>query len=246
MGQVIIKDITPKNPITLIGEMIGPCYGSDTSDSEKNYKRGMNSILAGHGRVLEYGDVWFILDGYSARVIREFYTHIGGAPTRTQASTRYINEGDFKYYIPFKIEYGDKEWLLDRYVDTMNNIKDTYQILVDNGIPKEDAANILPLGMNTTVAIRMNARTLMSMAEQRLCTRAYSEYRQLMFDIIDTLKKYSEEWDILCSRIMRCKCDKVGWCEESQCCGKYPPKENVSIIVDEYYSRKELVKNFNK
>lgn len=190
----------------------------------------MNSILAGHGRVLEYADVWFILDGYSARVIREFYTHIGGAPTRTQASTRYINESNFKYYIPFKIEYDDKEWLLDRYVDTMNNIKDTYQTLVDNGIPKEDAANILPLGMNTTVAVRMNARTLMSMAEQRLCTRAYSEYRQLMFDIIVTLKKYSEEWDILCSRIMRRKCDKVGWCEEEFSCGKYPKKQDILVV----------------
>ena len=230
MGQVIIKDITPKNPITLIGEMIGPCYGSDTSDSKKNYKRGMNSILAGHGRVLEYADVWFILDGYSARTIRQFYTHIGGAPTRTQASTRYIDEGNFKYYIPFRIENGNKEWLLDRYMDTMNNIQDTYKTLIENGIPKEDAANILPLGMTTTVAVRMNARTLMSMAEQRLCTRAYSEYRQLMRDIIQALKEYSEEWYILCSRIMKCKCDKVGWCEEEFSCGIYPKKQDVVVV----------------
>lgn len=230
MAKITIKDVTPKNPISLAGEMIGPCYGSDISDQKKNYKRGMNAILAGHFRTLEYMEVWFIIEDISARTARQFYTHIGGAPTRTQASTRYINEGDFKYYIPFKIKYDDKEWLLDRYVDTMNNIKDTYQTLVDNGIPKEDAANILPLGMNTTVAVRMNARTLMSMAEQRLCARAYSEYRQLMFDIIVTLKKYSEEWDILCSRIMRCKCDKVGWCEEEFSCGKYPKKKDILVV----------------
>lgn len=230
MGQVIIKDVTSKNPITLIGEMIGPCYGSDTSDSKKNYKRGMNSILAGHGRALEYSDVWFILEGYSARCIRQFYTHIGGAPTRTQASTRYINEENFKYYIPPKIENCDKEWLLDRYVDTMNNIQDTYQALIDNGIPKEDAANILPLGMNTTVAVRMNTRTLMTMVEQRLCNRAYLEYRQLMQDIIKALKEYSEEWYVLCSTIMKCKCDKVGWCEEEFSCGKYPKKQDVMVV----------------
>lgn len=246
MGIVQIKNVTPKNPITLIGEMIGPCYGSDISDQKKNYKRGLNAISDGHFRALEYAEVWFILNNYSARVVRELYTHIGGAPTRTQASTRYINESNFKYYVPSKIKNADKEWILDRYINTMNNIQDTYQTLIDNGISKEDAANILPLGMYTTVAIRMNARTLMTMAEQRLCNRAYIEYRELMQDLIATLSGYSEEWKTLCDIIMKCKCEKVGWCEESQCCSKYPPKENVSIIVDEYYSKKELVKSFNK
>lgn len=230
MAKITIKEITPKNPILLAGEMIGPCYGSDTSNQKKNYKRGMNAILDGHFRTLEYMDVWFILEGYSARVIREFYTHIGGAPTRTQASTRYINEGDFKYYVPPKIENGNKEWLLDRYMDTMNNIQDTYKTLIDNGIPKEDAANILPLGMTTTVAVRMNARTLMSMAEQRLCSRAYVEYRTLMKEIINALSNYSEEWKELCEMIMKCKCDKVGWCEEHFSCGKYPKKDEVEVV----------------
>lgn len=242
MGQVIIKNVTPENPITLIGEMIGPCYGSDTSDPAKNYRRGMNSILAGHGRVLEYADVWFIIDGYSARVVRELYTHIGGAPTRTQASTRYINESNFRYYVPATLENTNREWLLDRYMNTMDNIQDTYQALIDNGIPKEDAANLLPLGMSTTVAIRMNARTLMTMAEQRLCNRAYVEYRQLMRDIINALKEYSEEWQILCSKIMKCKCDKVGWCEEEFSCGKYPKKEDIIVVPIEKDSPSEFDK----
>lgn len=54
MGKVIINEATPKNVITLAGEMVGPCYGSDTSDSEKNYKRGLNCIRSGHFRVMEY------------------------------------------------------------------------------------------------------------------------------------------------------------------------------------------------
>ena len=44
MPKITIKDITPKNPISIAGEMIGPCYGSDTSNPEKNYKRGLNAI----------------------------------------------------------------------------------------------------------------------------------------------------------------------------------------------------------
>ena len=91
-GQMItILKETPKNPITLMGERAGVCWGADTDNKEKNYKRGLECIKSGHHRVLEYVNVEMILDGYSARVIREWYTHIGGAPTRLQASTRYIN-----------------------------------------------------------------------------------------------------------------------------------------------------------
>lgn len=56
MGKVLINPTTPKNVVTLIGEMVGPCYGSDTSDPEKNYKRGLNVIRSGHFRALEYAD----------------------------------------------------------------------------------------------------------------------------------------------------------------------------------------------
>lgn len=227
MGTVLINNVTPKNPITLIGECIGPCYGSDTSSNLKNYKRGLNSINAGHGRVLEYAEVWFVLQGYSARVIRELYTHIGGAPTRTQASTRYINYGNFDYIVPPSIAKNDLA--LDRYHMCMEHIQDCIRDLEAWGLPKEDAANVLPLGMTTTVSIRMNARTLISMAEQRLCSRAYWEYRQLMKDIITALGNYSDEWEVLAD-MMICKCDKCGWCEEEFSCGKYSRKDNVTIV----------------
>ena len=92
MGKVIIQErYTTKNPITMIGEEAGTCWGADTNDDVKNYKRGLDCLSNEHGRTIEYPDVYMILDGYSARVIREWYTHIGGSPTRLQASTRYID-----------------------------------------------------------------------------------------------------------------------------------------------------------
>lgn len=75
----------------------------------------------------------------------------------------------------------------------MDHISKTVKFLEDQNIPKEDTANLLPLGMTTTVSIHMNARTLMSMAEQRLCNRAYWEYRNLMRDILSALGEYSSE-----------------------------------------------------
>lgn len=222
MGTVVVNENTVKNPITLIGEMAGPCYGSDVSDSEKNYKRGLRCISDGHYRVLEFAETWLVLDGWSAKTIREFYTHIGGAPTRLQASTRYIKYDGFDYYVPPKVmEYS---YYRDVYDTAMARVNEAYHELVEAGVPKEDASMLLPFGMTTTVSCRFNARTLMTMAEQRLCARAYHEYRQLMREIIKALSEYSPEWKTICDIFFKCKCDKVECCLESKSCGRWPKK----------------------
>ena len=91
MGTVTIQKHTTTNPISLIGEEAGICWGADTTDAAKNYKRGVDCIKSDHGRAMEFPQIYMVLDGWSAKVMREFYTHIGGAPTRLQASTRYID-----------------------------------------------------------------------------------------------------------------------------------------------------------
>ena len=78
MGSVLIQEFTTKNPITMIGMEAGYCWGADTTEQKKNYKRGIECLENDHGRTIEFPDVYMILDGYSARVIREWYTHIGG------------------------------------------------------------------------------------------------------------------------------------------------------------------------
>ena len=60
MGTVTIIKETPKNPISLMGERAGVCWGGNIEDREKNYKRGLDCIKSGHGRVLEYVNVEMI------------------------------------------------------------------------------------------------------------------------------------------------------------------------------------------
>lgn len=119
--------------------------------------------------MLEYVNVEMILEGYSARVIREWYTHIGGAPTRLQASTRYVDYGEFKYIIPNSIK--SNEDALRLYKKHMEGIKELcYQFTEEFNIPREDVALFLPLGMETRVVDKRNLRNLMEMSHQRLCT----------------------------------------------------------------------------
>lgn len=220
MGTVIILPETTQKPITLIGKMAGVCWGADTTDDEKNYKRGWDCITSGHGRTFEFPDVYMELDGYSARVIREWYTHIGGMPTRLQASTRYINYGDFDFVRPESVTHK-----LDArigYDAVMYQIAQTVQQLVEMGIPREDAAMLLPLGMTTRIVCKHNARNLIDMSRQRECGKAYWEYRDLFRDLKLALTNYSEEWARLVSKTMHPKCVELGHCTEKHGCGKYP------------------------
>lgn len=224
MGKVTIQRHTTLNPIQLIGEEAGVCYGSDISDPQKNYKRGLQNLKDGHGRTFEFPQVYMIIEGYSARFMRELYTHIGGAPTRLQASTRYINYNDFDVITPKSLNTDKKQ---DIYNDAINQIRVSFRELLNLEVPKEDIANILPLGMESKMVERTNLRNLIDMSHQRECARAYWEFREFMKDLKEALSDYSEEWKYLVDNYFKPKCEIYGYCTEKFSCGRYPQKENL-------------------
>lgn len=224
MGKVAILEETTRDPISLMGRRAGVCWGSDTENPEKNYKRGLECLASGHGRVMEYVNVEMILDGYSARVIREWYTHLGGAPTRLQASTRYVDYDAFSYVTPPGIALNEQAKA--RYDAAMRQISETCRFLErECGVAREDAAMLLPLGMETRIVDKRNLRNLVDMSRQRMCGRAYHEYRDLFDDICEALSELSAEWRYLVGHYFMPKCMALGYCPEKKSCGKTPKKE---------------------
>ena len=63
MGKITIQNYTCKNPITMIGFEAGICWGADTADEKKNYRRGLDCLESGHGRTFEFPDVYLTLEG---------------------------------------------------------------------------------------------------------------------------------------------------------------------------------------
>ena len=222
MGKITILPETTIDPISLIGRRAGICWGTDITDSEKNYKRGLDCIKSNHGRVFEFVNIEAIIEGYSARVIREWYTHIGGSPTRLQSSTRYVNYDNFEYIIPKTVQTEEQKTWYNNAIDT---ISQTLKNLEESGVKREDAAMLLPLGMATKIVDKRNVRSVISMAEQRMCSRAYWEYRELFNEYIKQLKLYSEEWATLIPLVMKPKCDVLGYCPEKYSCGRKPQKK---------------------
>ena len=107
------------------------------------------------------------------------------------------------------------------------NIKKVYY-----GNTKEDAANILPLGMDTKIVWKINLRALMHFMNLRLCTRAYKEIRTLSNELKDKLRILSPEWEWICDNLFVPKCEAVGYCDEAKSCGKKITKSQMLEAIE--------------
>lgn len=218
--RITILNGTTKNPLQTIGERAGICWCGNISDKDKNIKRAVDCIKSGHGRVLEYVSIEFVVEDISARAARELYTHIAGGPTRLQASTRYITYDNFEYYTPT-----EKPELKKLYDEAMESAAHYYRLLQEEGLSKEDAANLLPLGMMTRVVLKTNLRMIDNLMGQRLCTRAYKEMRNFANLLREELSCIDSEWNQVAKNMFVPKCKKTGYCTEAKCCGLSNKKE---------------------
>lgn len=217
-----IIDIT-KNPLQRIGEVASACWNSSAPTLEHKKQIAIDCINSGHHRPMESIHITMIIEGYSARMIRELYTHIGGMPMRLQESTRYVDCSHFNYYTPDSIK--NNSLAHDEYISLMDEIQRVYFYLQNQNIPKQDIANILPLGMMTKIIFDVNLRNLLHMAEVRLCNRALKEYRDFMQELKQVLNKVDDEWDYIIKHYYKSKCDILGYCNEKNSCGLMSKKE---------------------
>ena len=211
-----------------MGARAGCCWNANISDDEKNYKRGLDCIKSGHGRVMEYVNVEMVIDGYSAKVLREYYTHIGGSPSRLQESTRYINYSKgsgFEYVTPNSIVKNEAKLVWDAWMHTLNDAIKT--LIAEYNVPVEDATMLLPLAYSSKMVDKRNLRNLVDMSRVRMCSRAYWEYRELFKDICNALREYSDEWKWIVDNLFYAKCDEFGYCTESKSCGRKPKLETL-------------------
>jgi thymidylate synthase (FAD) len=110
------------------------------------------------------------------------------------------------------------------YDSFMNYVRKVYASLQEQGIPKEDIANILPFGMHTTVVLKINLRAIIHLFEERTCKRAYEEFRYFMRDLRNVLHSLDSEWADIMDSYAITKCEKTGFCLEEKCCGRFPKK----------------------
>jgi len=151
-----IISATP-NPISFIGRCASICYDSKNDNPTQVFNRGVMCIKQNHGETSEFSEIIFETDEYSARCLRELLR--SRISTKLQSSTRYINYENMDFYTPDSIS-NDPE-VKGIYDNVMNYIAITYKKLIeDYNIPKQDVANMLPLGMKSKVVFKCNLREL--------------------------------------------------------------------------------------
>ena len=93
--------------------------------------------------------------------------------------------------------------------DLLEEIETTYQNLIKEGVPPQDARSILPTNTATNIIAKFDLRTLSHMAKTRLCTRTQGEY-QVIFKAMKESVVAVHPW---AEKFIRVYCSAVGVCQ---------------------------------
>ena len=176
--KVTLIQATP-NPVETIAQIASICYDSDP----KNPMGLVKHLYAnGHHSVMEHIYFTFKIEGISRACSHQLVRH--RHCSFTQRSQRYCSEDGFDYVTPpsfGETRYGNGMLAWERYC--IDAIQTNYGLLQKIGIPNEDARYILPNACATSLYLSCNLRELIHMANERLCTRAQWEIRELVSEM---------------------------------------------------------------
>jgi flavin-dependent thymidylate synthase len=80
----------------------------------------------------------------------------------------------------------------DAWDDAILQAQQSYQNLVDAGVPAEEARGLMPHAMTTRYHWVVSVRTLLAEAGKRLCTQAQFEWRVVMAEIAKAIRAYGD------------------------------------------------------
>lgn len=173
--KVSLIQATPK-PIETIAEIASICYDSDPKDPLKLVKHLYNN---GHHSVFEHIYFTFKIEGISRACSHQLVRH--RHCSFTQRSQRYCSEDGFGIVEPTSIQNIDTK---GGYYSLMDEITRSYEELQALGVPNEDARFILPNACATSLYLSCNLRELIHMSNERLCSKAQWEIRNLVKEMV--------------------------------------------------------------
>ena len=169
--NVSLIQSTP-NPIENIAQIASICYDSNPKNPMKLvthlYKNGHHSCF-------EHVYFTFKIEGISRACSHQLVRH--RHCSFTQRSQRYCSEEGFSVVNPTSITKVDRK---NGYYDLMDIVENHYHELQALGVPNEDARYVLPNACTTDLYLSCNLRELIHICNERLCSRAQWEIRELV------------------------------------------------------------------
>ncbi len=146
------------------------CYKSESEFTKESGEKFVKKLIKlGHESVLEHGSLTFKIKT-NRNITHELVRH--RIASYSQESTRYVKYDDIEF-IPenhFKTTYAD---------DMLTRAEDAYTYLIDYGFKPEEARDILPGCVATTIIATMNMRELRHFLKLRLDKAAHPQMREL-------------------------------------------------------------------
>lgn len=220
------------NPDGICARGAGTCVNREipAEGKETGLRRALES---GHESVAEHAVFTFAVSGISRACSHQLVRH--RLASYSQQSQRYVDMEDFEYVIPQSIAENKRKLLcIDdsdgnlvkttieaMYDEAMKEIGLIYRMLTDSGVPEEDARYVLPNACATNIIVTVNARELRHMAEERMCSRAQWEIRELVSEMV----RLAEEKAPVLFDDAGPKCIRLGCCPEEHGCGRTPRRE---------------------
>ena len=165
--KVTLVQATP-NPVETIATIASICYDSNPKNPMALVK---HLYGGGHHSVFEHIYFTFKIEGISRACSHQLVRH--RHCSFTQRSQRYCSEDGFEYVTPAAIPNADMVYVMERIDCWYNNFQ-------AEDIPNEDARYILPNACATSLYLSCNLRELIHMCNERLCSRAQWEIRELV------------------------------------------------------------------
>lgn len=154
-------------------------YGMPTATMEKLCEVCRQS---GHMSVFEHINYTFLIDGISRACSHQLVRH--RLASFTQASQRHSHQSVFIH------PEGMSEEQEQTWRQSIRLSAQTYRLLMEMGMPREDARSVLPNAASTTLIMTMNARELAHFLELRLCNKAQTEIRELAQEIYKLAREH--------------------------------------------------------
>ena len=174
MPTAKLVSITP-NYMELLKLACSKPYGNDVSE------KGIQHIIkSGHLSVLEHCYASFEVE-CSVRVLGQLtrHRHLSFTCKSARGSKFDVLELPHGDFVVFK-DLGDVVMI-------------PYQKALEEGVPEQDAAYLLPQGVRTSIAVTGNFRAWFEYLPKRLCRRAMPEHRELAEAIQKELAKAAPE-----------------------------------------------------
>ncbi len=201
------------------------CFNRDDEDPGNDFKdwaliRKLKE--SGHMSPFEHVSFTFSVDGLSRIASHQLVRH--RMASYSQKSQRYTNSSNAKLIVPPSVRGNHVAETI--FESAEREALNKYNVLLKEGIPKEDARFILPHGMDTSIVFTMNARSLFNFFNLRLCNRAQREIQVLAMNMLFQVSDVAPE----IFNNSGPNCVTIGRCQEKEPCKQGPFKDYEELI----------------